>query len=181
MDERKTHLLAQLPHDVRSALHVAAVAAGVTVDDVVRAQLGRAPVPEGAIKALDGLRARNISVDDATFKRALVDWPYDCSECGQSFAPSARPRQCARVGCVVSLDGGAFAREHAAQSEQRAERKALGESLAAQAIAEPQQPLPEPVVGPRGRRLARGQRARLRLQELPPHVQRFAQAARLLL
>lgn len=101
MHAQKHEVLSQLDPALRARLQAAAVAHAVTVDDVVRAGLHRARVPEAADRAA----ARVEKEVPGSFAR-LEEWPEQCPFCLDVL--SAAPEACAfcpAVGCDECVKG----------------------------------------------------------------------------
>ena len=93
MHIRKHKLLAQQGFAFLSAVHAAAMDAGVSVDDVVMALVGKV-APAAAAPAAEQLQR-----DFPTVGAALKDWPIDCPFCGN---PTDRLHACPGNGCRKS-------------------------------------------------------------------------------
>lgn len=99
MDTQRHTLLGTLqPNDGR-ALHRAAVGAGITVNTLVNAVLGRVE-DAGTVAVAKALPL------DLRSRVAKLDWPWDCPFCGTSHDKlKGRCNTCGKRGCLACVTG----------------------------------------------------------------------------
>lgn len=123
MNAARHSMLAALPFEARALLHALAVESQVTVDDVVSAALGRAPVPPAAVGA-----SKDFLAQFPAAPAALTEWPFACPVCSvDAPALGLCSGKCGRRVCNKCGAPGCPSCQGARALRQQADKRAAAE------------------------------------------------------